>query len=275
MTAPRSTGQIPVYYAHQRGSGYEGRAYWPWSAAGYVDGTDRPLYAFGHGLSYTQFSYSDLVIERADIQGDGAVEISCVVSNTGSRSGDEVVQVYLVDTLASVVRPVKELVGFRRIRLDAGQSRRVHFSVQLSQIAFLDRKMRWIIEPGEIAVLIGSSSQDIRLRGGFTISGETVEVGAQRAFYAESSDELLDGYVPHVDGVASSRFSLDTTVGDLLADEAARAVLERHLPGLFENAPMLAMVKSVPLRLLGDITLPAFEPKRMQAVAAELAALGS
>jgi beta-glucosidase len=273
MSAARGTGQIPVYYAHQRGSGYEGRSYWPWSAPnGYINGTDRPLYAFGHGLSYTQFTYSDLVVEGNEIRGDGLVEISCVVTNTGHRAGHEVVQVYIVYKQASVVRPVKELIGFRRISLEAGQSRRVRFVVQLSQLAFLDAKMHWVVEPGAIDVLIGSSSQDIRLQGGFTIIGETIEVGANRAFYAESSDKLLDGYVLPVIAAVTSRFSLDTTVGELLANEESHAALERHLPTLFENAALLAMVKSVTLRQIGMIALPAFEPKRIQAVAAELAA---
>jgi len=274
MSAARGTGQLPVYYAHQRGSGYEGRSYWPWSAPnGYIDGTDRPLYAFGHGLSYTQFSYSDLKVGDVENQANGSVEVSCVVTNLGYRTGDEVVQVYFVDNLASVVRPVKELVGFRRIRLEAGQSLQVRFTVPISQLAFLNAKMHWVVEPGAMDVLIGSSSQDIRLHGSFTISGEIVEVGGNRAFYAESNDIVLDGYLPRVNTSASSRFSLETTVGELLANEAACAVLKHHLPGLFENAAMITLVRSVPLRQVGSISLPAFEPKHMQAIATELAAL--
>jgi len=276
MSAARSTGQLPVYYAHQRGSGYEGRAFWPWSApTGYTDGSDRPLYPFGHGLSYTQFAYSDLVIEQSEVPGDGAVSISCIVSNTGAREGDEVVQLYIADRLASVARPVKELAGFRRIRLAAGQSQTVCFIVQLSQLAFLDRTMRWVVEPGEMDVLIGTSSQDIRLQGSFMIVGETREVGAERTFYASSSDQVLEGYVLNVDttAVSSAALSPDSTIGDLLANEAARAVLERHVPGLFDNPAMLAMIMSVTMRKVGTMSIPAVEPKRLRAVAADLAAL--
>lgn len=275
MSAAHSTGQLPVYYAHQHGSGYEGRSFWPWSAPnGYIDGTDQPLYAFGYGLSYTQFTYSDLVIKDDMIRGDSSVEVSCVVRNTGTVAGDEVVQVYIVDKLSSVARPVKELIGFRRITLDVGQSRRLHFTMQLSQVAFFDAKMRWVVEPGEMDVLFGSSSQDICLQGNFTIVGEVIEVGTDRAFYAESYDSIIDGYIPHLDSNKSSpKFSLDTRISDLLANDVARRVLEQHLPGLFENKMMLDIVKPLPLRKLGMISTPAFEPKRLQAVATALAAL--
>jgi beta-glucosidase len=275
MSAARSTGQLPIYYAHQRGSGYEGRAFWPWSApTGYTDGSDGPLYPFGHGLSYTQFAYADLAVEQAEIPADGTVSLSCIVSNTGAQDGDEVVQLYIADRLASVARPVKELAGFRRIRLAAGQSRKVRFTVQLSQLAFLDRTMRWVVEPGEMDVLIGTSSQDIRLRGSFTVVGETREVGAERAFYATSRDQVLEDYVPRLGASAvSPAFSLDSTVADLLANEAARAILERHVPGLFDNPAMLERVQSATMRKVGTISIPAVEPKRLRAVAADLAAL--
>ncbi|MCB9460135.1 MAG: glycoside hydrolase family 3 C-terminal domain-containing protein [Anaerolineaceae bacterium] len=275
MTAARATGQLPVYYAHQRGSGYEGRGYWPWSAPnGYMDGTDQPLYVFGHGLSYTQFAYSDLLIDTPEITGDGSVEISCVISNIGHLDGDEVVQLYMVDKLASVARPVKELVGFRRIHLKVGQSRKVHFLVQLSQLAFLNTKMTWVVEPGEIDVLVGSSSQDIRLADSFTIIGDTTEFDKNRSFYAEIHDELLVDYKPDMSETKRvPSYSLDSTVAELLANEVARDILKQHLPGLFENPEMLAIVQQVSLRKVGKITLPAFEPKRLQAVAESLAAL--
>lgn len=275
MSGARGTGQLPVYYAHQRGSGYEGRAFWPWSApTGYTDGTAAPLYPFGHGLSYTQFTYGDLVVEQTEVPSDGAVSISCVISNTGDRGGDEIVQLYIVDKLASVARPVKELAGFRRIRLGAGQSRRVRFTVQFSQLAFLDRAMRWVVEPGEMEVQVGASSQDVRLRGSFTIAGAARDVGAERAFYASTSDQVLEGYVPNPNSTApSTTLSLDSTVGALLANEAARAVLERHVASLLANAAMLEMIKPVTLRRVGTMSLPIVEPRRLRAVAAELAAL--
>ena len=147
--------------------------------------------------------------------------------------------------------------------------------MQLSQLAFLDRTMRWVVEPGEMDVLIGASSHDIRLKASFTIVGETREVGAERAFYASSSDQVLKSYVPSLDTTAASAatLSLDSTIGDMLANEAARAVLERHVPGLFENPAMLAMITSVTMRQVGTMSIPAVEPKRLRAVAADLAVL--
>lgn len=151
----------------------------------------------------------------------------------------------------------------------------VRFTVQLSQLAFLDRTMRWVVEPGEMEVQIGASSQDIRLHGSFTISGATRVVGAERTFYASSSDQVLEGYVPSLGTAEASAaaLSLDSTVGDLLANEAARAVLERHIPGMFESPQMLEMIRSVTLRRVGTMSMPAVEPRRLRAVAAGLAAL--
>ena len=98
MSAARSTGQLPVYYAHQRGSGYEGRAFWPWSApTGYTDGSDRPLYPFGHGLSYTTFALSEPEVAKHDLSWSEAVSVAVTVTNTGDRPGDEVLQLYVRD----------------------------------------------------------------------------------------------------------------------------------------------------------------------------------
>src|SRR4051794_774556 len=100
---------------------------------------------------------------------------------------DEIVQLYFTDKLASMIRPVKEMVGFRRLTLPAGESRRVIFTFDMSQLAFLDRKMRWIIEPGEIGVMAGASSEDIRLKGSFNITGAVLELKGNRTFYAVST----------------------------------------------------------------------------------------
>lgn len=178
MTAARGTGQIPIYAAHRRTDSVSAPA-----ATQYFDGDRTPLFSFGDGLSYTSFEYTDLLVD-ASTRSDGAVQISCSVTNTGPREGDEVVQLYVRDEFASMVRPVQELAGFARVHLAAGQSSRVHFTVRADQFAFLDTEMRWVVEAGDMGVRIGASSSDIRLAGSFRIEDSAVIDGAHRGFYA-------------------------------------------------------------------------------------------
>jgi beta-glucosidase len=124
-----------------------------------------PLFPFGFGLSYTTFEYSDLVIEPAAIGPAGVATVRATVKNTGTRAGDEVVQLYIRDVLGSVARPVMELKGFHRVALAAGESKAISFRVGPGELRMLDRDMKWIVEPGVFRVMIGSSSKDIRLRG--------------------------------------------------------------------------------------------------------------
>ncbi len=169
ITFPRSAGQLPVFYSH-RPSG--GRSNWK---VDYVDESVQPLYPFGHGLSYTTFGYGDLRIP-AEVPADGVMEISMTVANTGSVVGEEVVQLYLHDMLSDVTRPVKELSGFKRLALAPGEKRRVTFTVSTDQLGFYDRAMRFIVEPGDLEVLVGASSADIRLTGVIRLTGEKREV---------------------------------------------------------------------------------------------------
>lgn len=155
----------------------------------YVDLPHTPRYCFGHGLSYTTFAYSNLHISNQEINAQESIRIEAVVSNTGTIAGDEVVQLYLSDRYASMTRPVKELAGFKRITLKPGERKKVIFEVQASQMAFLDRDMRWKIEKGAIDVEIGSSSEDIRLTGEFQITGDGWIEGRNREFYAKCKIE--------------------------------------------------------------------------------------
>lgn len=167
MSFPRSSAQLPVYYNHKPSGG---RSHWK---GDYVDMPTTPLYAFGHGLSYTVFEYRDLAVDaRADM-----VLVAFDVANRGKRRGDEVVQVYLRDEVASVTRPVKQLVGFARLTLEPGAAQRVEFEVPLELLAFYGSDMRLVLEGGAVEVMVGASASDIRLRGGFAITGETREVG--------------------------------------------------------------------------------------------------
>jgi beta-xylosidase len=152
-----------------------------------------PLFAFGHGLSYTSFGYDDLAVSPEHAPTDGRADIACTVRNTGSRAGAEVVQVYLSDPVASVTRPLRWLAGFIRVPLEPGEARRVRFRVHADQVAFSGRSGRRIVEPGEICVGIGGASDNLPLTGSFTLHGPERVVGADRVLHTESSIELPQG----------------------------------------------------------------------------------
>jgi len=163
ITVPRHVGQLPMYYNHTatKASAARGR--------GYVDMKASPLWEFGYGLSYTRFEYSDLRIEPRQIPADGTVRVNLRVKNTGARSGDEVVQLYLNDVLSSVSRPVKELRGFRRISLAPTEQKELQFTQDSGTLSLLDQNMRRVVEPGVFEVVIGTSSADIRLKDSFEV----------------------------------------------------------------------------------------------------------
>lgn len=180
-------GQIPVFYNHPNGSAWHQQE--SIGFVNYVDLPHRPRYCFGYGLSYTRFAYTDLEITDTEATPSEELQISCIVENTGGRAGDEVVQLYFADRFASMTRPVKELAGFRRIHLEPNEKVRVTFTVKPDQTAFLDREMRWKVEKGEVCVEIGSSSEDIRLKGTFRITEDQWIDGANRTFYAKTKTD--------------------------------------------------------------------------------------
>ena len=156
VTFPRAVGQIPLYYNHTNtgrpSSGYK-------YTSKYVDITKGPLYPFGFGLSYTQFRLKDLRLSEREIPVDGRLVASVEVENVGRREGDEVVQLYLHDEVASVTRPVKELRGFERVALRPGESKTVRFAIGPEDVGFFDREMRFVVEPGRFGVSVGTSSE--------------------------------------------------------------------------------------------------------------------
>ena len=159
ITFPMAEGQLPLSYNHKpTGRGDD-----------YVDLTGMPLFPFGFGLSYTTFEYSNLRLEPATIAPGGTATVRATVRNTGTRAGDEVVQLYVRDVLASVARPIMELRGFQRISLERGASREVSFVLGPDELRMLDRDRKWIVEPGVFRVLVGASSKDVRLRGELTV----------------------------------------------------------------------------------------------------------
>jgi beta-glucosidase len=160
VTVPRHVGQLPVYYNSPPTKRRGGR---------YVDMPGMPLWEFGKGLSYTRYEYSELRITPPEIPPDGSVRISLVVKNAGERAGDEVVQLYLNDVLSSVSRPIKELRGFRKVPLKPGEQKAVEFTLTAEDLALLDQNLKWVVEPGRFEVMVGASSEDIRLRGSFQV----------------------------------------------------------------------------------------------------------
>jgi beta-glucosidase len=178
ISFPRSVGQIPLFYNHKPSGGRSQ------GHGDYVSLPATPLFPFGHGSSYTQFEYTDLLIDPPQVEADKHTAISLKIKNTGARIGDEVVQLYVRDQVASLPRPVKELKGFKRIQLAPGEIRTVAFDLWIDQLAFYDEAMQLIVEPGMIQVMIGSSSEDIRLRGSFQILGNEKRRVNRRVFTA-------------------------------------------------------------------------------------------
>jgi len=155
ITFPIAEGQLPLRYNHKpTGRGDD-----------YLDLTGQPLFPFGFGLSYARFEYSGLAIDPASSGRSGVVRVRCTVKNVSLVAGDEVVQLYVRDVLASVARPVMELEGFQRVRLAPGEAREVTIELPVESLRMLDRDLRWVVEPGVFRIMVGSSSKDIRLRG--------------------------------------------------------------------------------------------------------------
>ena len=155
VSYPRDEGMVPCYYSR-----------FPGASCDYLEGNRFPLYPFGHGLSYTEFAYRDLTLTPL---GGCRCEVTFVVENVGKRDGDEVVQVYVNDPDSSVVTPEKLLRKFKRMTLAAGESRRVSFTLGFDDFKLLGLDWKWKVEPGEFEIMVGASSDDIRLKGSFEI----------------------------------------------------------------------------------------------------------
>jgi beta-glucosidase len=168
VTFPRALGQVPLYYNHKN-TGRPPIEGIKWNSK-YLDVPWTPLYPFGHGLSYTQFRLANLQLSSQRIRPDGRVTVSVEVENTGTRAGDEVVQLYIRDVAASVTRPVRELKGFQRLALQPGERRRVEFVLTSEHLGFYNRDMRFVVEPGQFKVFVGNSSV-----GGLEAGFEVIE----------------------------------------------------------------------------------------------------
>lgn len=151
ISYPRSAGQLPVYYNHKPSAQF----------FSYITETNKPLYPFGYGLSYTKFSYGKPVLSAGSMKKNGSVLVSAEVTNTGSIKGDEIIQLYIHQKVSSATRPVKELKDFARVSLEPGEKKRVFFVLDRSKLAFWGREMKYDVEPGVFEVMLGGSSEDV------------------------------------------------------------------------------------------------------------------
>ena len=169
MTFPREVGQVPIYYNHfntgrpapnEDATGY---------VSAYIDLKNSPKFPFGYGLSYTKFNYSGLKLSSAKMKKKETIKVSFQLSNVGKVAGEEVVQLYLKDKFGSVVRPILELRDFQKVKLNAGESKTIEFTIDKEKLSFYNDKLEWIAEPGDFEVMIGASSADIKLKSSFEL----------------------------------------------------------------------------------------------------------
>lgn len=169
VTFPRSVGQIPIFYNHRNtGRPFEAENKY---TSKYLDIPNTPLYPFGYGLSYTNFRLNNLRLSKQQIRPDGSLNVMVDVENTGKKTGDEVVQLYLRDMVASISPAVRELKGFQRITLKSGEKKTVTFTLKPEHLGFYNAQMKFVVEPGDFKVYVGDSSLD-GLEGDFTVTGK-------------------------------------------------------------------------------------------------------
>ena len=167
-TFPQNVGQVPIYYAHKNtGRPLKGEWFQKFQS-NYLDISNEPLYPFGFGLSYTEFGYGDLKLSTNEITSAESLHVSIDVTNKGTRDGSEVVQLYIRDLVGSVTRPVKELKGFQKVMLKAGETRKVVFTLSSKDLSFYNSDLKWVSEPGEFHVFVGGNSRDVK-PGTFTL----------------------------------------------------------------------------------------------------------
>ena len=162
MTFPQNVGQVPLYYAHKNtGRPLSG----PWFQkflSNYLDVSNEPLYPFGFGLSYTEFGYGDIKLSASEITASDSLRVSMDVTNKGSRDGSEIVQLYIRDVVGSVTRPMKELKGFQKISLKAGETRTVNFTLGTKDLSFYNSELKFVAEPGQFQLFVGGNSRDVK-----------------------------------------------------------------------------------------------------------------
>ncbi len=168
ISFPRTEGQIPIYYNHYN----TGRPAVNDSDLNYVsaytDLPNSPKFSFGYGLSYTQFSYSDIKLNKTTITSKEKLTVQTTITNTGNVDGEETVQLYIRDLFGSIIRPVKELKGFQKIFLKSGESKTVTFDITVNDMRFYNDQLQYVYEPGDFKVFVGGSAADVK-EAGFTL----------------------------------------------------------------------------------------------------------
>jgi beta-glucosidase len=162
MTFPRNVGQIPIYYSVKHTGRPQGDGPTAKFRSNYLDVPNTPLYAFGYGLSYTQFSYGDVSLSNGTITKGQSTKAKVTVTNSGSYDGEEVVQLYIHDVYASVTQPVKKMIGFQKIFLKKGESKAVEFTITEDDLKFYNNNLQRVSEAGEFTVFIGTSSDNVK-----------------------------------------------------------------------------------------------------------------
>ncbi len=169
ISFPKAVGQIPVYYSHfntgRPAANDDDKNY----RSSYNDLSIYPEYEFGYGLSYTSFVYSGLKLDKTKIKTNERIQVSVTIRNTGTYDGEEIVQLYIRDKVGSIVRPVSELKDFTKVKLKAGESKTIQFTIDKAKLSFYNQQLQWVAEPGDFELMIGASSRDIRLKENFEL----------------------------------------------------------------------------------------------------------
>lgn len=161
-TFPRSVGQIPIYYNHKNTGRPFHNEEWAKFKSNYLDISNDPLYPFGFGLSYTNFSYSSIRFNKSKLSGNDRLIATLTVTNTGKMSGEETVQLYIGDPVASITQPVKKLIGFQKIQLEPGEMKAVSFNISRRDLSFFNNDLHRVFEPGQFIIYIGTNSRDVQ-----------------------------------------------------------------------------------------------------------------
>ncbi len=184
-----SSGQYPMYYSHPFGSSYHGNEFYMGMDIEYIDSPFKPRYYFGHGLGYTKFEYRNLKTDKKEFSCGDGFSVSAEIANIGKRDGEEIVQLYCRDVCASVARPNMELIGFARVCLKSGETKKVRFDCHVNQFAFYDKGMRLKVEKGEVEILLGASSNDIRLQEKIMINSDFFIENEDKVFFSQNKSE--------------------------------------------------------------------------------------